>query len=251
MDSNKKKLNKKKVILLILILIVIIFVIVKLFLGNKQDTFVNEYEKVDKNQVSYKDNVTVEELKKDISATGDTKIYEIKEEFDGRKILSVKDTIKLKVSFAGIIKNSMPNLDEADEIFEKNFPKSDGIWVDENSREKILNLFNNSEVTNSKYYINDKGYLKIEDKNKQTDIDKKIEKIIKDNKKIVFGLSSVCYIVDDLTGEIMDYDFEQMDQMQSYKFFEDDNKMVVFITENKQNQLKNDEILKDLFSLVE
>ena len=237
MDSNKKKLNKKKVILLILILIVIIFVIVKLFLGNKQDTFVNEYEKVDKNQVSYKDNVTVEELKKDISATGDTKIYEIKEEFDGRKILSVKDTIKLKVSFAGIIKNSMQ--------------KSDGIWVDENSREKILNLFNNSEVTNSKYYINDKGYLKIEDKNKQTDIDKKIEKIIKDNKKIVFGLSSVCYIVDDLTGEIMDYDFEQMDQMQSYKFFEDDNKMVVFITENKQNQLKNDEILKDLFSLVE
>lgn len=53
-------------------------------------------------------NVSIEELqdmKKEINATGNTDIYQVEEEKDGRKILQIKPQIQFNVDLAGIIKN--------------------------------------------------------------------------------------------------------------------------------------------------
>ena len=98
--------------------------------------------------------------------------------------------------------------------------------------------------------IDDGGYLKIDEKNNQNENDKKIEKIIKSKKQYILDISSVCYIVDDITGEILDYNFENMDKYQTYEYFEDNDKMIVFINENKGNQMSNKEIFKSVINLL-
>ena len=63
-------------------------------------------------------------------------------------------------------------------------------------------------------------------------------------------LLSVCYIVDNLTGEIWDYNFENMDKYQTYEYFEDNDKMIIFITENTNNLLSNSDIFNSIIELM-
>lgn len=247
------KIKNKKVIILVVLLIMFVAILVLLF--NKrikkdinQNNFEQYGEQVDKNQIEYQPDVTVEEIKNEIGATGNTDIYEVEQEYDGRNILAVKPSIKYKVAFAGIIKNAKPSMSELDNIMEEKLPHKTGIWVEEKSRDKILEIFNDGDV-NSKYLIDDDGYLKIDRKNNQNDNDKKIEKIIKGKKQYILDISSVCYIVDDITGEILDYNFENMDKYQTYEYFEDKDKYIVFVTENSNNVLTNLEIFKSIINL--
>ena len=245
--------KNKKIAIFIISILLIILIITILFLQynknkNKDNEIKNEiFEEIDKNQVSYQENVTIDELKNEIGATGNTDIYEIQQEYDGRNIITVKANMKYKVAFAGMIKKTAPKTEKLDEILNKNHPKENGIWVEEQSRNKILEIFNN-DMVKSKYIIDNEGYLKIEEKNNQNNIDKKIEKIINGNKQYILDLSSVCYIVDEITGEILDYNFENMDKYQIYEYFEDDNKMIIFITQNKYNLLSNTEIFESLIN---
>lgn len=248
--------NNKKLITFILILLLIILIIIAFaFLQHKKDKNENNqietniFEEVDKNQISYQENVTVDELKNEVGATGNTDIYEIQQEYDGRNIITVKANIKYKVAFAGMIKKSTPKMEELDEILNKNHPKENGIWIEKQSRDKILEIFNNNKV-NSRYIIDDNGYLKIEDKNNQNEIDKKLEEIINGNEQYILDISSVCYIVDEITGEILDYNFENMDKYQTYEYFEDNDKMIIFITQNKNNLLTNVEIFNSIIKLL-
>lgn len=247
------KIKNKKVIILVVLLIMFVAILVLLF--NKrikkdinQNNFEQYGEQVDKNQIEYQPDVTVEEIKNEIGATGNTDIYEVEQEYDGRNILAVKPSIKYKVAFAGMIKNAKPSMSELDNIMEEKLPHKTGIWVEEKSRDKILEIFNDGDV-NSKYLIDDDGYLKIDRKNNQNDNDKKIEKIIKGKKQYILDISSVCYIVDDITGEILDYNFENMDKYQTYEYFEDKDKYIVFVTENSNNVLTNLEIFKSIINL--
>lgn len=247
------KIKNKKVIILVVLLIMFVAILVLLFnkriqKDNNQNNFEQYGEQVDKNQIEYQPDVTVEEIKNEIGATGNTDIYEVEQEYDGRNILAVKPSIKYKVAFAGVIKNAKPSMSELDNIMEEKLPHKTGIWVEEKSRDKILEIFNNGDV-NSKYLIDDDGYLKIDRKNNQNDNDKKIEKIIKGKKQYILDISSVCYIVDDITGEILDYNFENMDKYQTYEYFEDSNKSIVFITENSTNILTNLEIFESIIKL--
>ena len=247
------KIKNKKVIILVVLLIMFVAILVLLFnkriqKDNNQNNFEQYGEQVDKNQIEYQPDVTVEEIKNEIGATGNTDIYEVEQEYDGRNILAVKPSIKYKVAFAGMIKNAKPSMSELDNIMEEKLPHKTGIWVEEKSRDKILEIFNDGNV-NSKYLIDDDGYLKIDRKNNQNENDKKIEKIIKDKKQYILDISSVCYIVDDITGEILDYNFENMDKYQTYEYFEDSNKSIVFITENLTNILTNLEIFESIIKL--
>ena len=247
------KTKKKKIILVTMLLIILIIILILLFnkriqKDNKQNNFEQYGEQVDKNQIEYQPNVTVEELKNEIGATGNTDIYEVEQEYDGRNIITVKPNIKYKVAFAGMIKKTKPSMNELDNIVEEKLPHKTGIWVEEKSRDKILEIFNNGDV-NSKYLIDDDGYLKIDRKNNQNDNDKKIEKIIKGKKQYILDISSVCYIVDDITGEILDYNFENMDKYQTYEYFEDGDKSIVFVTENSTNVLINLEIFESIIKL--
>ncbi len=247
------KIKNKKVIILVVLLIMFVAILVLLFnkriqKDNNQNNFEQYGEQVDKNQIEYQPDVTVEEIKNEIGATGNTDIYEVEQEYDGRNILAVKPSIKYKVAFAGMIKNAKPSMSELDNIMEEKLPHKTGIWVEEKSRDKILEIFNDGDV-NSKYLIDDDGYLKIDRKNNQNDNDKKIEKIIKGKKQYILDISSVCYIVDDITGEILDYNFENMDKYQTYEYFEDKDKYIVFVTENSNNVLTNLEIFKSIINL--
>lgn len=247
------KIKNKKVIILVVLLIMFVAILVLLFnkriqKDNNQYNFEQYGEQVDKNQIEYQPDVTVEEIKNEIGATGNTDIYEVEQEYDGRNILAVKPSIKYKVAFAGMIKNAKPSMSELDNIMEEKLPHKTGIWVKEKSRDKILEIFNDGDV-NSKYLIDDDGYLKIDRKNNQNDNDKKIEKIIKGKKQYILDISSVCYIVDDITGEILDYNFENMDKYQTYEYFEDKDKYIVFVTENSNNVLTNLEIFKSIINL--
>ena len=247
------KTKKKKIILVTILLIILIIILILIFnkriqKDNNQNNFEQYGEQVDKNQIEYQSDVTVEELKNEIGATGNTDIYEVEQEYDGRNIIAVKPSIKYKVAFAGMIKNAKPSMSELDNIMEEKLPHKTGIWVEEKSRDKILEIFNDGDV-NSKYLIDDDGYLKIDRKNNQNDNDKKIEKIIKGKKQYILDISSVCYIVDDITGEILDYNFENMDKYQTYEYFEDKDKYIVFVTENSNNVLTNLEIFESIIKL--
>ena len=248
------KIKNKKVIILVVLLIMFVAILVLLFnkriqKDNNQNNFEQYGEQVDKNQIEYQPDVTVEEIKNEIGATGNTDIYEVEQEYDGRNILAVKPSIKYKVAFAGMIKNAKPSMSELDNIMEEKLPHKTGIWVEEKSRDKILEIFNDGDV-NSKYLIDDDGYLKIDRKNNQNENDKKIEKIIKGKKQYILDISSVCYIVDDITGEILDYNFENMDKYQTYEYFEDGDKSIVFVTENSTNVLTNLEIFESIIKLL-
>ena len=148
-----------------------------------------------------------------------------------------------------MIKKSKPTFNELDQILQQKLPKYSGIWIEQNSRDNLLKLFNNSEKTNSKYSVSSEGYLEIIQKNSQTDYDKKIENAIKGKKQYILDISSVCYIVDEVTGEILDYNFENMDKYQTYEHFEDGDKSIIFINQNTNNQLKDSEIINSIMEI--
>ena len=253
MKKSQKMLIIISILIILLIILGIMFHVINLKKNNEKynnEIINNMYIELDKNDIQYQENVTIEELKEQTSINGNNEIYEIGQEYDGRKVLTVKADIKYKVAFAGIIKKATPKYEELDEILEQNLPKDTGIWVEQNSRDKILNLFNNSEKTNSQYYIDEEGYMKIlDEKNSQTDFDKKIKNVIKGYKQYILELSSVCYIVDDVTGEILDYNFENMDRYQTYEYFEYKDKSIIFINQNTYGQLSDFDIFKSIVEI--
>lgn len=247
------KLNNKIIIAVATILIIIaVTIFIMILVNKKKDNNVlisgEEYVQIDKNQLSYQDNVTVDELKNSVGLTGNSDIYEIQEEFDGRKTLVVKADLKYKVAFAGMMAKDKPEMDELQSIVDTYRPTENGIWVEENTRSKLLEILN-SDKFNSKYSIDNEGYLKVEENNKQNDLDKKLEKAIKGKKQYILDISSVCYIVDDVTGEILDYNFEDLDRYQMYEYFYDNDKTIIFISQNTRNIYSNEEILENVIDL--
>ena len=227
--------NNKKIIISIVLILLVIKLIKK-----------SEQEKENENKI--KNLEIVNELKEETGFTGNSNIYEVQQEFDGRQVLTVKANIKFKVAFAGMIKKSVPTMEEIDSVLNEHLPRENGIWVENDSRDKILNLFNNKKV-NSKYTIDNKGYLRIQEKNSQNDFDKKLEKIINGDKLYILDISSICYIVDELTGDIWNYDFKKIDKYQIYEYFQDGDKMIIFINENDEEQVTDDEIFNSIIEL--
>ena len=230
---------KKTIFIIICILIII--VVIGFIIRYKSNT-------IRQNDIDNKE--LIEEIKKETGANGKAEIYEIQTEYDGRKVLGIKANIKYKVALAGMLKGSNPEYSELDEIITANAPKDNGIWIENNSREKITKFLEQNSYLNSKYYIDESGYIKIKDKNSQNDIDKKMENLINGDKQYIIDISSVCYIVDSITGEILDYNFEKMDKYQVYQYFQDDKLMLIFINENSDEQLNKDEIFTSLVELT-
>ena len=144
--------------------------------------------------------------------------------------------------------NTMIYENELDEIMEENHPQKAGIWIYEKDRKNFLDLLKN--ITKSEYEITSDVYLKIVDIKNTNENDKKIQKIINGDKLFVIRISSICYIIDDITGEILDYNFEQIDEYQTYEYFKDEDKMIIFITQNKEKQLEEKEIIQSIIDLM-
>ena len=263
------KINRKKVIICITICILIINVIVICTVrkennpkendNNNSSENIKQEEKSDDNKENTENTENTENVEKEIQITtstqeesqissekkteiieetgkqGDSDLYEIQEGEDNIKIATIKSSVKYKVAFAGMIKNKVPKKEELDDLLEKNHPKYAGIWIKSESQSEFLKYI--SSVTKSK------------NKKNQNEYDKKIEEIINGNKIYIIDISSTCYIVDEITGEILDYNFEDMDEYQTYQYFEDGDKKIIFITENQNNQLTVKEIIESVIEL--
>lgn len=253
MELKMKKLNKKQIalIFIILILVITISVVVIILKSNKtseeklqEENWENPFTQINKNEIQYQENASVDELKKETGLTADSSLYEVNTEYDGRKVLNIKTSIQYKVAFAGLIKQQMPELNETEEILKKNHPEENGIWIEKNSRASILEIIKDS--TKSEYEVDSQGYLKIKDKKQQNDKDKIIEKWINSDKKIILTKASLYYQVDEVTGEVTEYPFEQLDPYQTYDQIKSDNNIIIVITSNDKKYLNNNEILQDV-----
>lgn len=199
------------------------------------------------NSLMYNNTATVDDLKEEYGMSGNDDLYDVETEYDGRQVLKVKATENFKVAFAGLVNGTKNSIENSSEIFENEYPTENGIWIEKNSREKIEKYLN--ENMKSKYKISEKGYLTISEK-KSSKEDNEIEKIINGNKQYIIGISGINYYIDALTGEAVDNPFEELDKYQTYAYCQDEDKMVIFITENKSKALQNSEIFESVLELM-
>ena len=190
----------------------------------------------------------IENIKQDLGYNNtDSEIYEVKTEYDGREVISIKPNIQYNVAMAGVIKNKKPEFSEIDNLL-KQAPNKSGIWIEKNSREKFLNIINS--ISNIKYTINSEGYLEQEQTSNFTEMDKTIEKIINSKKIYSISINSIAYLIDEITGNIEEYPFEEIDPRQSYELFETEKASLYVVTENKLNKLKNKDIIEEIITNI-
>lgn len=245
---------KKNIIVILFVLLVIVII----FICNKKN-HINENKNNDNNENQYiQDNVKntendikkddnklneiINEIKSKINATANTEMYEIQEEYDGRKIIKIKDNIQIKTIIAGILKNDLPQENEIEEIL-KNIPQKNGIWVSDNSRNILLKILQENNLNN--YKIDEQGYLYNENNTVNSEF-KQIENAINSEKLYILDFSGVSYIRDEITGKIIDNPFEEMDERQVLEKYSDDKIVVLEITKNSNKRLTSNEILKEI-----
>ena len=244
--------NKKVVIGIIVIVCIAVGVSIIFMNKNSDDTenrnnFVNDYSNVNKeNEISYQNDVSVGELKNETGLTGDDSIYQIDTEFDGRKVLNIKADIQYKVALAGVLQNDMPNYNDVDNVIQEASLTKNGIWVEESSREKIINLL--KTITESEYEISSDGFLNIINKENQNEYDKKIEKIINGEAQYIIQIADKYYELDTVTGEVVEYPYQRLDPYQTYDVVEDINNRIYFLNTNSDNKISNEDIIKDVIN---
>ena len=195
---------------------------------------------------SVSDETTIEQLKKDTGIMAENDLYEVKVEYDGKKVLNIKPEIQYKIAFAGIIKRDKFTVEEVENIFEDYYPKNSGIWIDNNSKEKFIKML--EKETNNKYKITKEGFLEIESESTPNDIDSAIKEMIESNKKYIVTISGIYYEADIVTGEILDNFYEDMDPYQATKSVSNNEDVIIFISSNSKKMLSEEEILQELIS---
>ena len=159
-------------------------------------------------------------------------------------VLEISQEEQYNTTLAGIIKQDKPQKDEVEKLVSQKL-NDNGIWISENSRETFTTLINS--YTNQEYQVNDEGYLEIahvsENKN---NYDIAIETAINSEKQYTIDMSGKYYLVDHMTGLIESNLFEGMDPYQVYEYVEAENKKIILLTSNKQNELTDDEIIEGL-----
>lgn len=253
-------MNKKVFIIFIVLALIIISTVLAIKLNNsknnnqdnngleKSELSKDEINKNNSNSSDTSNSSTeyntekIEQIKKEINATANTEIYEMGEEPGGRKILQVKPKVQFSVDFAGIIKNGKPEEKELNELL-KHIPNNTGIWISDQSRDRFLELLKNNDIQN--FSITNEGYLKIDFKVENA-ISKKLENMIKSDKLYIINITGKAYERDYITGEIVEYPFEDMDPTQIIEPYSDENKVILEITTNKRKNLTNKEILETI-----
>ena len=242
-------------VILILIIISIIFIAINKNIKNRneivsdvtEDEISEETNNIEKlntieevNTIVETSTEELENMKKNINATGNTDIYQVEEEKDGRKILQIKPKVQFYVDLAGIIKKSKPEEKELESLI-KEAPTDNGVWVSSQSRDIFLNLLNKNGIDN--FEITDNGYLK-KNGESQDNIANQFEKMINSNKLYILNITGIAYQRDYISGEIVEYPFEDMDPEQILEPYKDENKIILEINTNKKNKLTNEEILE-------
>ena len=174
-------------------------------------------------------------------------MYEIKKEYDGREVITIKPNLKFKVAMAGAIKKGKPEFSEIDSLLEQ-LPKQSGIWITKSSRDNFLKIL--KEVNLNNYTIDDKGYLIQNQSNNMTDIDKKLKKIINGNNLYSIDIDKTTYLLDDVTGKIEEYPFEDIDPETPFELFQSENASLYVITENTNKKLDYNYIIEEVLNSI-
>ena len=93
------------------------------------------------------------------------------------------------------------------------------------------------------FSINKNGYLESNKKDIQTEQEKQLKEMIDSNKLYIIDMSGKTYQRDYLTGEIVEYPFEDMDPYQIIEPYKIENSAILAITSNKENKLEQKKIL--------
>lgn len=244
---------KKKVIISSIVLIIILIVILVAFFITKKSQQDGSEENISSLPISYEeeneenskqDQEQISQITENQGLQADENIYEIATEYDGREVVRVKPNIQYKVALAGMIKKEIPDFSELDDLLTQ-APTHTGIWIEETSRESFLNILNN--IADSEYEINEEGFLIKKENGKMNDYDKKIQEMLSDETLHIFDINSTTYIVDEVTGEIQEYPFEEMDPYTEYEYFSSDNKEMFIISANSYGKVNQEEVLKGIF----
>lgn len=252
--------NKKYIIIGLAIIVIILIVALIIFFSRKNNEDGNNMVMVSENNVTNENTenntsivdqdtsnqnvVEIENMKNEINATGNTDIYYVDEEYDGRKILQVKPDVQFDVDLAGIIKNTMPEENEISELVGK-APTDNGIWISEQSRESFSDLLKNNNIND--FTIYDDGYLQINN-SENNDMANKLVNMINSNNLYIINITGIAYERDYISGEITEYPFEDMDPTQAIEPYQKDNKIILEITTNKMQRLSESEILDAITS---
>ena len=199
------------------------------------------------NRIVSTDSNEINAIKNEINATGQTDIYQIEEEYDGRKIIQVKPDVQYQVALAGIIKNGIPAEDEINTILEQ-APNSSGMWISESSREKFMELLNSNNIVD--FEITNEGYLKCNKQENLTEQEEKLKDMAESDKLYVIDVSGKTYQRDYISGEVIEYPFEEMDPYQVLEPYEIENSIILGVTSNKDNRFSNKEILDAIIAYV-
>lgn len=243
----------KKNILIVLLLAIVVVIVIGLIFNNKkensdQNILQNEIKSDEfMNRIVSTDSNEINAIKNEINATGQTDIYQIEEEYDGRKIIQVKPDVQYQVALAGIIKNGIPAEDEINTILEQ-APNSSGMWISKSSREKFMELLNSNNIVD--FEITNEGYLKCNKQENLTEQEEKLKDMAESDKLYVIDVSGKTYQRDYISGEVIEYPFEEMDPYQVLEPYEIENSIILGVTSNKENRLSNKEILDAIIAYV-
>lgn len=232
------KMNKKFLISIILIIIVAMAVIIIYKTNNEEMGQNQSAEDIITENGALQEDKTVEDIKKEIGATADEEIYEVQKEYDGREILTIKPDIQFKTVLAGILKNGKPTKQDIEQLDLSKFHK--GVWISEVSRDKFLQILKKCGVEN--FDIDDEGYLYKKDDN-QSEYSLKLENLINLDKLTIIDIRGTCYIRDEMTGDIVEYPFKDMDLYQICENFETEGSKIIVITTNDVEEI---DILKTI-----
>lgn len=212
--------------------------------SSEEENFINEENSNTDNSNSVIEVPTteLEDMKNSIIATGNTEIYQVEQERDGRKYLQIKPQVQFYVDLAGIIKQTKPDENELEKLVAQ-VPTDYGIWISTQSREKFLKLLNKNGITD--FTITDNGYLKNNGTTKNN-IENQLEKMIHSNKLYIINITGVAYQRDYISGKIVTYPFEEMDPEQVLESYTDENKIILELSTNEKQKLTDKEILETI-----
>ena len=227
-------MKNKKILFGIFIFVIIIILVIFIIIRDSRDFGSNKISTTTQNDIN-----TIEEIKKELNVTADTSMYEIQEEYDGRKIIQIKSSVQYDTILAGIIKNGKPKEKEISEIL-KNKPNQSGVWISSQSRDSFLKFLKENNIVGID--IDQDGYLYEKEKINN----KKLKTAINSDKLFIIDMCGKFYTRDDLTGEIVEYPFEDMEPDQILERCSVENSSILEITTNSRGFLTNKEILDDI-----
>ena len=87
-----------------------------------------------------------------------------------------------------------------------------------------------------------------EQKDTSNEIDNNIKKAISNKKNYSICINSVAYLIDEVTGNIEEYPFEEIDPEQSFELFETENASLYVITSNTYKRVNYKNIIEEVLN---